>query len=195
MKKSTFYILAGVFFVLLQIVAIARNLYFDFVYFFWFCDFVPAVLAIAFFMGRIDFVKGVVNIGLFPQLIYVFSFFAKVFFGVSFLADIEEAFSYNMFVVFSSLLLHLASIVAFGFTYKVRPTRRSFAWSGLGLILIYLVVGVFTVPSESINYVFLFSNFFGVDVLSVLWVPATFLIVVLPTYWFQVLVYRKFGRK
>jgi len=69
MKKVDFYFWGGVFFVLLQIVAIFRNLYFDYVYFFWFCDFVPFVLAIAFFLKKDEVIKGIINIGLFPQLI------------------------------------------------------------------------------------------------------------------------------
>ncbi len=194
MKKSDFYFLAGILFVLLQIVAIARNLYFDFVYFFWFCDFVPIILAVAFFFRKDSVVKGVINIGLFPQLIYTFGFIVKIFFGVSFLSDVELVWGYSMFVIFSSIFIHLATVIAFGFTYKVEPKGRDMGYSLMGLVLIYIMVAVFTLPMDSINYVFLLSNFFRVDALSIFWIPITFLIVVVPTYWFQVFVYRYFER-
>ncbi len=194
MKKSDFYFWAGVFFVLLQIVAIARNLYFDFVYFFWFYDFVPFILAIAFFLRRDEVIKGIVNIGLFPQLIYTVSFIARVFFGVQFLSDIEVVLGYNAFVIFSSIFLHLASVIAFGFSYRVKPKGRDLSYSLFGLVLIYIMVAVFTMPTDSINYVFLLSNFFGIDALSIFWVPITFFVVVLPTQWFRHVIYRYFGK-
>lgn len=190
MKKADFYVLAGVFFVFLQAVAITRNLYFDFVYFFWLCDFVPIVLAIAFFVKKDEVIKGVLNIGLFPQLFYIGSFILRVGFGISILGDIEEIMDYNAFVIVSSVLLHLATVVALGFTYKVRPHRKALGYSLFGLVLIYLVVGIFTTPADSINYVFFVSNFFEVEALSIFWIPLTFFVVIVPTYWFQVLVWR-----
>lgn len=194
MKKVDFYVFAGVFFVLLQVVAIVSNFYFDYMYFFWFCDFVPVILAIAFFMRKDEIVKGIVNIGLFPQMLYIASFIVRVFFGIPFLDNIEVVLMHNSFVIFSAVFVHSATLIAFVFTYKVRPRGRDLGYSLLGLILIYVVVSVFTAPVDSFNYVFLLSNFFGIDALSIFWVPLTFLIVVIPTFWFQCLVWRYFRK-
>ncbi len=194
MKNSNSYVLAGVFFIFLQIIVIIRNLYFDFAYFFWFCDFVPIILALAFFLKKDYVIKGIVNIGLFPQIVYIFGFIIKIFLGISFLSEVELLLTYNIFIIFSSVFVHLATIIAFGFTYKVRPTKETLVYSLLGLVLIYLVMIFFTAPVDDINYVFLLSNFFGVDVFSVFWIPITFLLVVLPTQGFQYLIYRYFGK-
>ena len=194
MKKSNFYILAGVLFVFLQVVAIARNLYSDFIYFFWFCDFVPIILAVAFFFKKYHIVKGIVNIGLFPQLIYMSGFIVRIFFGISFLDETEILLTYDTLMIFLSILFHLATVIAFAWTYKIKPTKETLAYSLLGLVLIYLVMLFFTTPADDINYVFSLSNFFGVDAFSVFWIPITFLLVVLPTQGFQYLIYRCFGR-
>ena len=194
MKKFDFCVFVGVFFVLLQIIVIIRNLYFDFVYFFWFCDFVPIILALAFFLKKYSIVKGAVNIGLFPQVIYIFGFVMKVFFGISFLGEVDVLLNYNMFIIFSSVFVHLATVIAFGFTYKIKPTKETLAYSLLGLVLIYLVMVFFTSPADEINYVFSLSNLLGIEALSVIWIPVTFLFVVLPTHGFQYLIYRYFGK-
>ena len=195
MKRDRVYILLGVFFVFLQIVAIVRNLFLGFVYFFWFCDFIPIILAVSFFFKRDQIVKGIINIGLFPQLIYLFSFIVRLFFGSSFLDETDLLFSYNAFIISSSIILHSASAIALGFVYKVKPRRNSLIYSFVGLVLIYFIIIVFTVSNDSINYVFLLSNFFDVRLFSVFWIPVTFLGVVLPTYGFQYLVYQYFGRR
>ena len=129
MKKDRLYILVGVFFVFLQIVAIVRNLFLDFVYFFWFCDFIPIILVAAFFLRSEQIVKGIVSIGLFPQLIYLFSFIVKLFFGVSFLDETDLLFGHNVFIIFSSVVLHSASVIAFGFVYRIRPKAKSLFYS------------------------------------------------------------------
>jgi len=118
----------------------------------------------------------------------------KVIFGVSFLDEMDWLFGYDVLIIFFTVLLHSASVVSLGFVYRVRPKRESLIFSFVGLVLIYFVVAVFTMPMDSVNYVFLLSNFFGIDALSIFWVPLTFLVVVVPTYWFQVLVWRWVGR-
>lgn len=193
MEKKT-YILIGLFFIFLQIVAISRNMFLDFVYFFWFCDFVPIILAVAFFLRNDQLIKGVVCIGLFPQILYIFSFIIRLFFGVSFLEGIDSLFGYNVFIIASSVVLHSATVIAFFFTYKIKPNKFSLAYSFGILVSIYLIMISFTVPSDSINYVFILSNYFGIDALSLLWAPLTFLGVVLPTYLFQYFAYEYFRR-
>ena len=194
MKKGDLYIWVGVFFVLLQVVAVVRNSFLDFVYFFWFCDFVPIILALAFFFRREQMIKGIVNIGLFPQLLYLGSFIVRLFFGFTFLDETDLLFSYNVFIIVSSVILHSATVISLGFVYLVRPKVESLVYSFVGLVLIYFVAVIFTMPMDSINYVFLLSNSFGVDALSVFWIPLTFLGVVVPTHGFQWLVWRYFRK-
>jgi len=101
-------------------------------------------------------------------------------------SDVEVVLGYNTFVIFSSVFMHMATLIAFGFMYKVRPKARDLTYSLLGLIVIYFVISIFTAPVDGVNYVSLLGDF------SILWIPVVFLIVVLPTYWFQILVYRYF---
>ena len=181
-------------FIFLQIIAIIRNLYSDFIFFFWFCDFIPIILAIAFFSKKYHIVKGIINVGLFPQLIYMTGFVVRIFFGISFFRGTDIFLNYDTLMIFFSILFHLATLIAFVFTYKIKPTRETLIYSLLGLILIYFVMIFFTAPIDDINYVFLLSNFFGAKVFSVFWIPITFLVVVLPTQGFQYLIYKYFGK-
>ena len=194
MKNFNSYVLVGVLFIFLQIIVIIRNLYSDFIFFFWFCDFIPIVLAIAFFFKKYHIVKGIVNVGLFPQLIYMTGFIVRIFFGISFFGGTDIFLNYDTLMIFFSILFHLATLIAFSFTYKIKPTRETLIYSLLGLILIYFVMIFFTAPIDDINYVFLLSNFFGAKVFSVFWIPITFLVVVLPTQGFQYLIYKYFGK-
>src|SRR3989338_1129828 len=56
---------------------------FDYYNFFLFCDFVSLPLAIGFFAKKNDLIKGLVNIGLLAQCIYLGAFFYKLVTSIS----------------------------------------------------------------------------------------------------------------
>ncbi len=195
MKRRDFYFWGGILFLLLQVVAITRNVFSSYLYFFWFCDFVPLVYAIVFFLKKDQAIKGMVNIGLFPQVIYLFSFVIKIAFGVSIVNEMDVLFARSAFLIFATVLFHSATIFAFFFTYKRAPNMKTLYYSFFWLVAIFVVTSLFTKPEDSINYVFIVSNFLGIDNLSFLWIPLTFLLVILPTQGLQYLVSRYFKRE
>ncbi len=195
MRKRDFYFLAGVFFVLLQIVAVVRNVLIDYIYFFWLCDFVIVLYALGFFLDDEQFIKGVINLGLIPQTIYFVSVLILVFSGISFFEGVEFLLRVPPFIILLTLFFHASTFFAFFFTYKIKPSKISLYYSFGITILIYFFVSLFSNPIDNPNYVFLFSNFFETDNLSILWVPIAFLLIVLPTQLFQYFVWKFFSRK
>ena len=117
MEINNKYRIIGVFFLLIQAVAIMRNIMSDYYNFFWFCDFVSLPLAIGFFFRKDDFIKAIINIGLLAQIIYLLFYIYKLFSGVSLLETIPDTITW--FYTISSIFIHLSTIFALIFTYKV----------------------------------------------------------------------------
>ena len=194
MRKRDFYFLAGVLFVLLQVVTVVRNVLIDYIYFFWLCDFVLVLYALGFFLKNDQFVKGIVNLGLIPQIIYFVNVLILIFFGVSFFEGIDFLLGVPPFIILLTLLFHSSTFFAFFFTYKIKPSKISIYYSLVGVILVYLLVFLFSNPMDNPNYVFLFSDLFGAEKFSIFWIPVVFLFIVLPTQLFQYFVWKVFSR-
>jgi hypothetical protein len=194
MRKRDFYFLAGILFVLLQVVAVVRNVLIDYIYFFWLCDFILVLYAIGFFLNDEQFIKGVINLGLIPQTIYFVSVLILVLFRVSFFEGVEFLLGVPPFIILLTLFFHASTFFAFFFTYKIKPSKISLYYSLGCVLLVYLFVSLFSNPIDNPNYVFLFSNFFGAERFSILWIPISFLFIVLPTQLFQYFVWKFFSR-
>lgn len=197
-KRKHLYL--GILFLVLQVGIIIRNYFDHFVNFFWLCDFTAVIIAIGFFSGNTKLVRGVLNILLIPQILYILAFSTKQFVLPhlntipSFIANL-----YHLgFVVrpawfiASALLLHLTGIAALFFTMRQPYDKTSLKYSLGLLLLVYLAAVFFTNPVDNINLVFTFSPHWAI---ALLWIPATFLVVVLPTYYFQKWLARWFGKK
>lgn len=189
------YIYYGILFLLIQAVAIIRNLSDSYNYFFWFCDFVPLLFAIGFFFKNTNFVKGLINIGFIPQIAFLFDFLYHLILGKSLFPLTEEIFALGFFVIISTLCIHLSTSLAFLFTYKEKPNKNVLYYSCFSLILIYAVTLIFTSPLEQINFVYgpgaWFSYFVSyTPYYTVLWLVLAFVIFVIPTQFVQYLAYK-----
>jgi len=197
-KKDNKYFYWGLFFLSIQILAIIRNLLSGYVTFFWYCDFSSGVFAILFFLRANQAIKGLLNIGLFGQIGYVFIFMFKLLFGITLLG-----FVFNFagpFYIVVTLIIHLSSILALIAVYRVKPTKHSLLYSLLFLVIMYLAILTFTVPSTKIGYNFnyiYYSQTVSPHVLyyTQLWIPLAFVITVIPTYLFQILIYYLYKNK
>jgi hypothetical protein len=183
------------FFLFVQIIAVTRNLLFDYNYFFWYCDFAPALFSIAFFIGNKNIIKGLVNFGLIPQIIFLIDFIYSVNIGESFLGITIHQLEFNLFLFLSTILVHLTTIAALLLVYKTKPNKKTLFYSAFFVLAIYLVTLIFTSPLDNINFVystkdiFKLLNFAIPDVVW-FWPFLTFLIVVLPAHLIQHLLYR-----
>lgn len=127
-KKSFFkknrYFIFGIFFFFMQSVAVIRNYADGYPYFFWFCDFVPILFCIGFFIKNKYFIKGLINIGLIPQLIFLLDFVYNFVLGKSLFSITEELFTLSFLVIISTLFIHLSTAFAFLFTYKEESNKK-----------------------------------------------------------------------
>ncbi|MEK6918687.1 MAG: hypothetical protein AABW73_01480 [Nanoarchaeota archaeon] len=194
MEKEKKYLFLGLFFVFIQIVAIIRNVSSGYNNFFWFCDFASLPIAIGFFLKKDDFVKSIVNIGLFPQIIYILAFVYKIFSGVSILETIPD--TSTIFYFTSSIIIHLSTIFALCFTYKTKPRISTLFHSIMFIFGMYVIALFFTNPQDRINYVLSSRTLLPITIpyYTELWSLLTFLIVVLPTQGIQYLIYRYYEK-
>jgi hypothetical protein len=174
-------------FLFLQILVGVRNVYSDYMLFFWFCDFAPAVFFIAFLMKRYQLVKGMINIIFFPQVVFLMIFLTRTVLHYTGMVT----FGYDLFFVTVTIMFHLASIIAMIFTYKITTNENSLAYSLLLLSGTFLVGLAFTPAEGNINFIYTLGNAFGIPELDILWIPITFFIVVLPTYYLQKVLYKR----
>ncbi len=195
-RKGYFY--AGLFFLLMCIFVIIRDLvYYNIYNFIWFCDIGLLLFSAAFFSRNVQFVKGLINIGLIAQFIFILEIVLYVLFGVS-LSNLPAAImSTGPINITISIIIHLLSTnLALLLTYKIKTMRISLLYSSLVLLLLFILTVSLTPAYENINYVFSSSFMFGLSVpyYKLLWPFLAFLAPVLPTYWLQRYLYSMSNR-
>lgn len=197
-KETKKYFLIGVLFLLIEILAITRNFLESYIYFFWFCDFAPILFAILFFFKKPQYVKALINFGLIPQLIFLINFFYISFFGKDLFNLIPNFSELSFLYLVNTFILHLSTLAALFFTFKIKPQKNTFYYSGIILVSIYLVTLIFTSPaSGNINYVYSLGDLlkFSIPYYTVLWPVLVFLILILPTQGIQYVIYRVWKRR
>lgn len=188
------YIALGFF--LLELVVLIRNWLTGYWVFYWFCDFAPLCLALCFAFQKHQAAKGLMYIGLLGQGAYTLSFFSTLLFNVPFLGFAIPVTQYPLESL-ASLVIHLSTFAAVVGTAHTRPTKQALMYSGVFLLGIYTIVRIFTTPETAIDYNF--NYIYSFDALSAfptiapfyttLWVPIVFIIIVLPTFWIDRMVF------
>lgn len=178
-------------FLVIQVMAIVRNYLTGYFNYFWFCNFVPILFALAFLFSNVHLAKALVNIGLVPQIIFIFIFVYNIFTGTEVLFVVPE--SADLFYNVSSIIIHLSTVIALCFTYKFKPNKETIMYSLLVLILMYSAMIAFTNSEEYTNYVYSAKTIipFSIPYYTAIWIPLAFAIVVLPTHLLQHALYKK----
>ena len=189
----------GLLFLCIQLLVVIRNILSGYLTFFWYCDFTPGLFALFFFLKNEQAIKGILSIGLIGQLTYSALLLYKIIFGISLFGYIFDF--QNNFELISTLILHFATLFVIIATYRVKVTYKSLIYSFTFLTILYLSVLLFTAPNYEINgnYNFIYYS----DSLSPhlqyytsLWIVLAFTLIVLPTYYLQMLLYWfSYGRK
>lgn len=181
------YLATGIFFIFLELLVVIRNLGIkDYTAFFWFCDMAPLLLAAAFLLKNNQMVKGLVSIGLVPQLISSVSLFFAVFLGID-IVGFADILNYSIFYITIAFILHLFSLnVALVLAYRIKPKPQALIYSLVFLAIIFSLSLAFTPSGMNINYVYN-SSFLGFTPFyyTPLWFIFAFFMVVLPTYLIQ----------
>ncbi len=182
------YLIVGVFYLCLGVFILWRNYYFSVSDYsiFWLCDFAPFILAIGFLFRHDDFVKGMINIGFFPQILFLFGAFMMFFFGVDVFGVGLSLEHLSFWFILTSIVLHLSLIAAYFLNYEVKPTYKSLIYSLLLLFVMYFIAISHTPIEENVNYVFILDNL-GIMGFTYMYIPFVFLVIVFPTFVFQIL--------
>jgi hypothetical protein len=189
-QKNYFWI--GMFFLFVQILVVVRNYFAHYLNFFWFCDFVPILFALAFFFKKEQIVKAIVNFGLLAQI----SFLILLTMG-RFSSELIFSPFLNFVYVLGSILLHLSVVLALVLTYKIKPKLQTLYFSIVLIIAIYFMTLIFTFPADNINDLQFPGDLIKLHTLyfTLLWPVLTFVLLVLPTQHLQYLLYKFSIRK
>jgi len=176
-------------FVALQLLAILRNLSIaDYHSFFWFCDFAPLLFIFALLLKNHQLLKATLNICLFLQVISLYALSAAVFFHIDIFGFIDIL-NYAPSYIAISFLLHLSALIAFSFSYKTRPAPSALIYSTIILGLTFIASNLLVPINENINYITSIADY-TLPYHNQLWIFFSFMIIVLPTHIFQVLIWR-----
>ena len=180
------------FFLSLQVLVLVRNWVTDYWVFYWFRDFASGLFALFFLFKTPSWIKGLLNIGLVGQILYLVSFSSAVLFHVplfGFLIDLNSG-ALNISITF---LMHCSTIVAWYATRDVKPETRALEASAGILIMIYTVVMIATEPATAIdwnfNYIYTSPIASYIPYYTTLWVILAFCVVALPSHALQCLWY------
>jgi hypothetical protein len=155
MQKSKKYFILGIYFIFIELIFFAYTFSTNNLSsLFWICYFTPLLLTIAFLSRNEQFIKGVINISFFPQIIFILLSILYFSTGVS-LFDVSMHLN-GIIKATLNIFLHLFSTnVALFFTYKIKPKPVSIIYSFSIAFLAIILTFLFTSPSQNIN---LFSS-------------------------------------
>lgn len=189
------YLYYGALFLLIQVIIVAKNFGHDYYSFFWLCAYTPILFAIGFFIKNINFIKGLTNIALIPQIIFLIDLLCHYLVGRSIFSTTEVFFTFGPLFIITTFLLHLSSTFALLFTYKEKPSKKSLYYAFFSLLIIEFITLSYTFPIDNINFVYLPGELFRYftnynPYYSLLWIVFAFIIIVIPTYLIQHLIYK-----
>lgn len=177
-----------IFFLSLQVLVLVRNWVTDYWVFYWFCDFAPGLFALFFALGKTSWVKGLLNIGLLGQGLYLLSFASALLLRIplfGFPIDLRSG-AFNLTITF---FMHCSALVAWYATREIKPNANTLAASAIILTLMYCAVLIGTEPETAMDWNF---NYIYTSPLSpfiphytALWIAISFCIVVVPSHMLQ----------
>lgn len=198
-KDNNLYFLLGAFFLIMQFFIFFGNYRTDrYDVFFWFCNHTPLFFAIAFFLRKDDFIKGLINVGFLAQFVWTLDFLSRILLGVHIFNITEYIFEDpNGLWVLLPIGIHIFSTnLALYFTYKKKPKTYALFYSMIYVLFLYSTTLTFTVVQNNINWVFKPE---GLNMLipyyTGLWPFIAFLLLVIPTHAIQYGLYQLSKRK
>jgi len=191
--KFNKYSCLGLYFVIIQILVFIRNyLSKDYITFFYYCDHIALLLAIAFFLRNIPLIKAFISIGLISQLIYATDFISSFFFNKQLTGTTAYLSNYSTLALIITLFMHLGTtFVALAFTFKEKNKKNSLIYAFLYTSFLYFITILFTPKEYDVNCVYNVcgKTYFYFDGFTTYWIILVFVFLIIPTYYFQELLY------
>lgn len=189
--SKKWYLFCGLFFLCLGIFILWRNTYYSISDYsiFWFSNLAPFILALGFLMRSDNMVKGVLNITFFLHILFLYGALMMFFFSIDVFGVGLSLAHLNIWIIVSSVFSHVSLIGAYFLNNKAKPTYKSLIYSFVFLVIMYFIAISQTPIEENVNYVFVF-DYMGFVGFTYMYIPLAFFIVVLPTYFFQVFMWK-----
>ncbi len=188
------FIFVGIIFIIIQFMSLYKYMFLsDFSNILWFCSHATLIFGIAFLYKRINIIKAMISVGLLIQFFWIVDFLGKLFFDVYIFSATEYMFVYSSFFGFiTSIFEHLTGILALVLTFNYKPEKTSLIYSFVYLLVLLVVSFLFGTAAQNYNFVHFLPIFNDVTFAGYqyVWIFLAMLIVVIPTYFIQVWLYK-----
>ena len=188
------YKILSLYFFTIQILVFVRNqILGEHILFFYYCDNIALFLGIGFFYKNIALVKALISCGLVLQLIYLMDLVSILILDRELTGTTIYLFAQSPFLLSVTLLMHFGTaFVALMFTYNKKNPPISLLYAFFYLCFLYFTTIWLTPPSYDMNCIFNACDVSLVyfDGFTKLWIPLAFIFLVIPTHFFQELLYR-----
>jgi len=197
--KTYRYYLAGAYFLLLQIYVIFYlDLFASTSSFFWICNVIPFLFAMGFFTKNISLVRSLISLSLVIHIIWTIDFFSVIFFNSPILGGFTRYAFQEGTISILPMLAHLfSSSVALMVVYREEfNKKRILIYSFLLIVAFQLLAFAFTTPVDNVNCVYescVLSLVGAVPFYSQIYPIGFFILLVLPGYFLQRLLFTTFG--
>lgn len=185
----------ALFFLFLQFLLLYRNFLFESqLNLFYYCNHLPILLSIFFFYKKYDYIKALISFGFIPQLFWNIDIILNLF-GITDLDFIGDLFLFEIEHMIITILIHLIVFIALYFVYKFETNSKTLLYSFYYIILIYIIVLLFVSPDEAdVNCIYdaCYLEFLYFDLYTYFWIPIAFITMVLPGYYLQRFLSKKF---
>ncbi|MFW6285681.1 MAG: hypothetical protein ACOC16_00760 [Nanoarchaeota archaeon] len=167
--------------------------------FFWLCNNIPLFFGFAFLLKKINFIKGLINIGFLGQFIWTIDFLGIFLFNYSIFNMTAYVFeNQNGLWVLLPIGIHIfATNIALLFTYDKKPNKYTLFYSLIYILFLYTLTLIFTNPQSNINWIFNIGGTINYthSLYTNSWPLIVFFVLALPTQLIQYLIYKNYQNK
>ncbi|MFT4244772.1 MAG: hypothetical protein ACMXYB_04955 [Candidatus Woesearchaeota archaeon] len=195
-----FHFIIGCIFLFLQLFIYIVNMGSEsLVFYYWYCNHIPILFSIAFFFKQYQVVKGLIGVGLIPQILWILDLSLYAIFSFQLFGFTQYFFELESIAqMISILIIHVfSSLLALVFTISIRPNKKSLYVSLVYVLLLQIITLIFTTPSLNINCVEEICGLenFTPPLYSYYFFILTFVVMVLPAYILQILAFNLYENR
>lgn len=181
--------IVGAYFLIIQVLIIIMNLQFTHQgVFFWFCNHVPFIFAIAFFFKEVQIVKALISVGFIAQILWIIDFLGKLLFDIFVFGFTAYVFDLSGLLLVTVILVHFFSTtvaIVFSATEDILP--KSLWYSAAYIVVLYVSTIVFTASQYNVNCGYALCGFeeLSIPYYTIIVPFVAFVVLVIPGYYLQ----------
>jgi hypothetical protein len=197
--KNRFYVV-GSFFLIFQLLILYQYIFLArFDNMLWFCSHAPLLFAIGFFSNNKTLIKSLICVGLFIQFFWIVDYLGMLFFGVFIFGATGYMFNdmHSLAYAISVVEHFLSAPLALLLVYRYRNSKEIFLYSFVYLAVILLLSLAFGAPEYNYNFVHFIPVLGDITFPGYVyaWIFLAMVIIVVPSYYFQVFLYNLYKKR